>query len=239
MFEYKATEEFDIGAGLGVYEYDFFTINGEDDFWELVKHYTAVYSRFNFFPHGYKTIENNTHLSAVVQAKIKEHNANLCLTLVEEDFSRNGVCIREMIVNEQKPNGIYDTYVFNFYYYLEVRARGYLNRGRAYARSGFPDVAIINFSSAVELDPSMGLAFLERGISYKERKNYDKAIEDFTQAINLNTAVAFSFRGLAYKEAGDFDKARADFAKALELNPVDEETKKVFEEINELIKRNS
>jgi len=60
MFEYKATEEFDIGSGFGVYEYDFFTINGEDDFWELMNHYITVYRRFNYFFDSYKTVENNT-----------------------------------------------------------------------------------------------------------------------------------------------------------------------------------
>jgi tetratricopeptide (TPR) repeat protein len=232
MFEYKATEKFDIGAGYGVYEYDFFTINGEDDFWELVKHYTAVYSRFDYFPDNHETTENNTHLSPVVQAKMKEHKANLCLTLLGKELDEDGVCVREMIVNEQEPNGIYDTYVFYFYHFATVNARDYRNRGNAYAKSGLHKAAITYFSQAIINDPSMGLAFLERGISYMERKNYDKAIEDFTQAINLNMnhSELYRLRGLAYKGAGDFDKAGADFAKALELDPDDETVKICFEE---------
>ena len=239
MFEYKATEEFDIGSGYGEYEYDFFTINGEDDFWALINHYGAVYRRFNYFFDSYKTVENNTHLSPVVQAKMKEHNANLCLTFAEKEFIENDedVCIRKMVVNEQKQNGKYKTYFFHFYHFAEVRARDYLVRGNAYAISGLHDAAIRHYSYAIKLDPGMGLAFMHRGVSYLYTKNYGKAIEDFTQAINSNMektemAESFSFRGIACKEAGDLDKARTDFAKALELNPDDKMAKKFMEEIN-------
>jgi len=233
MFEYKATEDFDIGAGYGVYEYDFFMINGEDDFWTLMNHYGAVYRRFDYFLDGYETVENNTGLSPVVQAKMKEHNANLCLTLVEEKINKNDVCTRQMVVNEQKPTGIYDTYTFYFYHFAEIRARDYLSRGNAYAKSGFNNAAIRHFSFAIELDPSMGNALLFRGMSYLERKNYDKAIEDFTRVIDSDTkkSESFSLRGIAYKEAGDFDKAMSDFVMALELDPDDEMAKECLEEI--------
>jgi len=234
MFEYKVTENFDIGAGFGEFEYDFFTINGEDGFWALMNHYGTVYRRFNYFLDGYETVENNTGLSPVVQAKMKEHNANLCLTLLEEEINKNNVGIRQMVVNEQKPNGMYDTYSFRFYCFATERTGNYLERGHAYAKSGLHNAAIKHFSHAIELDPSMGFAFLYRGISYLDRKNYEKAIEDFTQAINFNSEESepFSLRGLAHREAGDLDKAKADFKKALELNPNDEMAKECLEEIN-------
>ena len=63
MFEYKGTEKFDIGAGYGDYEYDFFVINDEDDFWTLMNHYGAIYRRFNYFPDGYEVTDNNRRLS--------------------------------------------------------------------------------------------------------------------------------------------------------------------------------
>jgi len=136
MFEYKGIEKFDIGAGFGECEYDFFTINNKNDFWELMNHYDAVYRRFNCFLDGYETVENNTGLSPAVQAKMKEHNANLCLTLLE--FKENNVAIRQMVVNEQKTKGIYETYFFCFYQFDTRRARDYLERGRAYAKSDLP-----------------------------------------------------------------------------------------------------
>jgi tetratricopeptide (TPR) repeat protein len=235
MFEYKATEEFDIGAGHGRYEYDFFAINGEDDFVALMKYYGAVYRRFNYFLDGYnEKIENNTELSPVVQAKMEEHIANLCLTLIEEKFNVNNAGIRQMVVNVQKPNGIYETYFSQFYYFDTVRARDYLERGNAYLMSGLYNAAIRHYSHAIKLDQSMGVAFILRGVSYLYTKNYGRAIEDFTQGITFNAenSTAFSYRGRAYQETGDLDKARADFAKALELNPDDEMAKEGLEQFN-------
>jgi len=82
----------------------------------------------------------------------------------------------------------------------------------------------------------MGYAFTHRGFLYMEKNDYDKAIEDFTQAININPeeSISFSFRGLAYKETGDFEKAREDFETSLKINPNDEMVKKYLEEINNM-----
>jgi tetratricopeptide (TPR) repeat protein len=93
----------------------------------------------------------------------------------------------------------------------------------------------MHLTLAIELDPSMGHAFIFRGISYQDQKNYGKAIEDFTQAINFNPekSESFSIRGLAYEEAGDFEKAKADFERALELNPNDEVAKEYLEKLSE------
>jgi len=115
MFEYKGIEKFDIGAGYGEYEYDFFIISNEKDFWSLINHYGAVYKRFNYLLYGYKTIENNNALSPDVQAKMKEHNANLCLTFLEDEFNENNISISQMIVNELLPDCLYNTYVFYFF----------------------------------------------------------------------------------------------------------------------------
>jgi tetratricopeptide (TPR) repeat protein len=237
VFEYKETEKFDIGTGYGKAEYDFFTINSGDDFWRLIYHYDAIYRRFNYFVDRYEIIEINTALSPVVQAKMNEYNANLCLTLLETDLNKNNIGIKNMVVNEKGPNGTYKTYIFYFYHFETVRARDYLERGRAYAKSGLHNAAIRYFSRAIKLDPSMGYAFTHRGISYLGKNEYDKAIEDFTQAIYFNSEESeiYSLRGLAYKEAGDFEKARVDFTTALKINPNDGMVKKYLDEINNTI----
>jgi hypothetical protein len=120
MFEYRETEKFDIGAGYGEFEYDFFRINNEDDFGMLMKHYSAFCKRFDYFLDGYETVENNTNLSPFVKAKMEEHNANLCFTFLEEGFKKNNMGIRRMIVNEQKPDGIFTTYIFYIYHFTTV-----------------------------------------------------------------------------------------------------------------------
>ena len=47
--------------------------------------------------------------------------------------------------------------------------------------------------------------------------DYDKAIADYTKAIEINPSddYAYSFRGYAWMEKGDYDKAIADFTKAI------------------------
>jgi tetratricopeptide (TPR) repeat protein len=163
---------------------------------------------------------------------MKEHNANLCLTFLEEEFIKN-VSIKPMIVNVQKSNGMYKTYCLDFYHFTTVSARDYLERGLVYARANMHNAAIRHFSHAIKLDSCFGAAFSYRGISYLNRHKFDKAIKDLTQAIEIDSEVSVYYltRGIAYKKAGDFDKAKADFTKALELNPDDKMAKDLLYEI--------
>ena len=233
MFNYKGTDNFDIGFGHGEYEYDFYIINNKNDFWALMNHYGEIYKRFDYFLDGYRTIENNTGLSPAVQIQMKAHKANLCLTLLEDEFDENNVSTRQMIVNEYKPDGIYAMYTFYFYRFTAVSARDYLERGLAYAKSGLHNAAIRHFTHTIRLDPSLGFAFFYRGISFLDIKKYDKAIQDFTRAIDFipDESKCFLLRGIAYKEAGYYNAAKADFTKALEPDPNDEVVKKYLEEI--------
>ena len=148
MFEYKGTEDFDIGAGYGKYEYDFFLINSEDDFWTLINHYRSIFKRFDYFLDRYETIKDNTGLSSVVQAKMKEHNANLCLSLLEEETFKSKVIIKKMVVNELTPDGIYNTYPFFFYHFAAQDAKNYYEQGLAYAKSNLHNAAIRYFSKS-------------------------------------------------------------------------------------------
>ena len=60
-----------------------------------------------------------------------------------------------------------------------------------------------------------------RGLAYRDEGDYDRAIESFTKAIELNPnyAVAYNNRGDVYRENGNFDRAIADYTKAIELKP--------------------
>jgi tetratricopeptide (TPR) repeat protein len=64
-------------------------------------------------------------------------------------------------------------------------------------------------------------ALAESAIAAFGRKEYDKAIADYTQAIRIDPkfATAYSNRASAYGMKGDYDKAIADYTKAIELNP--------------------
>ena len=119
MFECKGTEKFDIGAGFGEYEYDFFAGNGDDDFWAIVNHYCTIYGQFDYFLEGNRIVENNTDLSPAVKAKMKEHNANFCLTFLKEDSFEKNVDIKIMVVNELTTDSIYNTHLFLLIYHAK------------------------------------------------------------------------------------------------------------------------
>src|SRR5262245_6623896 len=64
-------------------------------------------------------------------------------------------------------------------------------------------------------------AFHSRGIAYRFKGDYDRAIQDYSQAIKLNgkLAMAFNNRGVTYDKKGDYDRAIADFDQAIKLKP--------------------
>jgi tetratricopeptide (TPR) repeat protein len=72
-----------------------------------------------------------------------------------------------------------------------------------------------------ETSENIAIAFSNRGNAYQAEGDYDRAVIDYDQAIQLNPndPIAFSNRGNAYKRKGDIDHAIADFSEAIRLNP--------------------
>src|SRR5262249_47736673 len=64
-------------------------------------------------------------------------------------------------------------------------------------------------------------AFNNRGIAYRLKGDYDRALQDYGQAIRLNPkfAAAFVNRGVAYDKKGEYDRAIQDFEQAIKLKP--------------------
>jgi tetratricopeptide (TPR) repeat protein len=88
-----------------------------------------------------------------------------------------------------------------------------------------PDVAIGActdlIQSSRERPGNLYAALTNRGISYYDKRDYDRALADHTAAIqlNLNESTAFNNRGNTYKAKGDLDSAIADFSQAIRINP--------------------
>lgn len=63
--------------------------------------------------------------------------------------------------------------------------------------------------------------YYSRGVSWYEKGEYDKAISDFTKAIELNPRYSDAYinRGVVYGKKGQFDHGIADCSRAIELNP--------------------
>jgi len=87
------------------------------------------------------------------------------------------------------------------------------------------DVAINYCTQAIESGQLSGkglaFAFYRRGNGYYEKRDYDRAILDYDEAIRLNPshANAHSNRGVAYARKGDYDHAILDYDEAIRLNP--------------------
>lgn len=98
-------------------------------------------------------------------------------------------------------------------------AKDYDSRGTDYGKQGKYDLAISDFTKAIQLDPQYVAAYNNRGVVYKKQGKYDLSIADFATAIQINPqfAGAYSNRGLAYCSLGKKNLAKADKRKAVEL----------------------
>jgi tetratricopeptide (TPR) repeat protein len=95
-------------------------------------------------------------------------------------------------------------------------------KGISFANNGEFLQAYSYLSKTIRIAPDFSGAYYERGSVNGNMNYYEKAIEDFTKAAELNPidAPAFNNRGLAYaKGFNDYKKAIADFSIAIELNP--------------------
>jgi tetratricopeptide (TPR) repeat protein len=94
-------------------------------------------------------------------------------------------------------------------------------------QEGGPDLRIGGCTALIqggrETDQNLSKVFNIRGDAYRNKGNYDQAIQDFDQALRLvpNDADSFYNRGSAYLERKDYDRAIQDSDQALRLNPND------------------
>jgi len=103
----------------------------------------------------------------------------------------------------------------------QIRAGILIDRGNSYNKTGQSDLAIVDFSKAIKLDPASSMAYNNRGNTLKGRGRQDEALADFAKALKLtpmNTMI-YNNRANTYKAMGQYDKAVADLDRAIELNP--------------------
>ncbi len=97
----------------------------------------------------------------------------------------------------------------------------YNNRGINYSEKGESDLAIEDFTRAIELKPDYAIAYNNRGAVYRSKGEHDLAIDDCDKAIQLKSDYAepYSNRGSAYRNKGEYDRAIEDYNKAVQLKP--------------------
>jgi len=95
---------------------------------------------------------------------------------------------------------------------------------QACSMGGTPEMKIAGCTAAIssgQLDPAnAGRALSNRGNAYLAVGQLDKAISDYTNAINLApSAIAYFNRGNAYLKKEQYELAEKDYAEALKLDP--------------------
>lgn len=90
--------------------------------------------------------------------------------------------------------------------------------------------AIVEFSKAIEINPSYKMAYADRAFSKARILDYRGAISDFTKLIELAPEAGRPYieRGIVKDRLYDYRGAIADFNKALELNLSSEDLPKVY-----------
>lgn len=85
---------------------------------------------------------------------------------------------------------------------------------------GDDDLAIINFDKAIELNPQRFISYLSRGLAYRNKENYDRAIRDFNKAIQLELKMKSADVEQKKDDSTKRDKNRAlDIHKLIQANP--------------------
>ena len=90
-----------------------------------------------------------------------------------------------------------------------------------YARNSVWRSEFALWNDTVSKSPQKARPYVNRGLAYAGKGNYDLAISDYTRAISINPdhAKAYNNRGSAYGRKKEYDRAFSDFNLALEINP--------------------
>jgi tetratricopeptide (TPR) repeat protein len=78
------------------------------------------------------------------------------------------------------------------------------------------DLALSDYSKAIEINPNYANAYNNRGNLYSELQKYDLALSDYSKAIeiNPNLAQAYLGRGGLYAILGQPEKVKIDLQQA-------------------------
>jgi tetratricopeptide (TPR) repeat protein len=101
-------------------------------------------------------------------------------------------------------------------------ARVYDKRAAAYRQANQLDLALVDATEAIRLDPESASAYARRGEVRRMMNQPEEALADLDEAIRLDPSYARAYRsrGEVYAQMGDTAKARADQERADQLNPV-------------------
>ena len=76
--------------------------------------------------------------------------------------------------------------------------------------------------------------WFQKGMTYLEANQYEKAIDAFSKTLDLNLRYARAYinRGNAWSKKGDYDRSISDYTKALQIDPSFDEAKRTLKLYN-------
>ena len=98
----------------------------------------------------------------------------------------------------------------------------YVNRGILKLRRNMTDEAIVDFDTAIQMNPGQGEAYLNKGAALIRLENPTEALRLFTVALERNTTrpeIAHYGRAVANESLGNTRAAYNDYRRASELAP--------------------
>ena len=113
-----------------------------------------------------------------------------------------------------------DIHGFIRYHSVHESAYAEFYAGLTHGRRGESTEAIERFSKAICLNPRIATTYYNRGLAYANKREYDRAIQDYDRAIELDPDyAAYNNRGSAYWHKGDYHRSIQDYDRAIALDP--------------------
>jgi tetratricopeptide (TPR) repeat protein len=97
------------------------------------------------------------------------------------------------------------------------RAKAHYKRGVGWYLKGDTDRAVVDFSEAIRLDPSLTAAYNDRSLVFQEKRDYARAISDMTRAMELRGKASYEdylSRADSYRLSGNPSAALDDIRAA-------------------------
>jgi len=102
------------------------------------------------------------------------------------------------------------------------RAATLINLGIVRGRNNDPEGALESYNKGLQIDPSLGEGYVDRGAVLILLKRYKDAVADITKGLELNAnrpEVAYYDRAIANEALGNIRDAYIDYKKAVEIRP--------------------
>lgn len=103
----------------------------------------------------------------------------------------------------------------------EARADAYHERGLVHLAAGSYDLAVADFTEAIDRSPDFAEAYRDRGSARAAKGKYQKALTDLTHALRLDPRdhETYRERAFVYYDLEKYDQALRDLSRVIRLAP--------------------